>query len=1376
MTPLEGFVKLKCWYSLVYTLLIFTSIYSQSQLTFKHITMQDGLPDDGVEWVIQDHLGFLWIATRIGMVRYDGYEFVSYKSGGINSFGLDQDRLRVLYEDSRGDIWAGADGYLNRYVRSIDSILTYKSNDEDENALHGQGVYSILEDSKGNMWFGNYRGWLNYIPKQQLESYERKIEFKSIKERGHKETYIVYNLLEDRTKNIWACTRNGLMKIIDFNVEVIQAVPSEEYDRNNTFFSMVEDSKNKYWLGTYGKGLAFFNDSTKTFEFYPYRQTDFKRYSSNNILSLLIDRKDRLWAGTQGAEGGGLLQFDRNLKRYKRFTHIPEVEFSLMDGAYFHNIIEDNSGTIWMPAFQKGITRMDPSLNQPEYYYYGKENDIGIENGIILTSYEAENGIIWSGTTDGLLKYDIVKKKYEKVDLPKLSCGNKYVIKLITEDQRGYLWLSSGWSGHLWEYDPINNSLYCFTHDTTKEKLTIPYITGLESDQNRIWISTYGGGLNKLDPISKTVQRYFVGGPNSKKDDPEEINKMAIDASGSIWVASYDRTLNKFDKQKEDFLRIPFKNLNGGFNTTGMLIDSQDRIWLATRLGGIIIYNIKSGIHKNYTIKDGLPANDNLRDFFEDSAGNIYCRTTEHLLKFTSEGKFDKYFLFDLGKADLISAYYVKPTNEIFLTTSKTLLKFPAGGIRPNQTAPKMVITDFRYFDKSIKQELEPQLRTPISLLNSIELEHYQNDFSIKFTGLHYTRPNKNEYKYILENYDDNWKLAGTNRTVKYTNLSHGKYLFKVLGSNCDGIWATTPATIEIIINPPWWLTWWAYSGYAIIIISVIAITWILQLRRIRIKNELKMKEFESAKLKEVDNMKSNFFANISHEFRTPLTLIKGPIERFLYEEKKSDRKEVFKMVLRNTNKLLNLINELLDLSKLEAGKMKLCVGKYDIISFTKGIVMSFSSLAESKEINLFVKSNEKLIELYFDKVKMQKIISNLISNALKFTPERGSINVSLKKDVNDNKVIIEVIDSGMGVPENELPKLFDRFYQVIRDGSHSTTGTGIGLALTKELVSMHHGKIAVKSKLDEGTTFTIEIPLGREHFSDEDIMLTDEKEFEFDSIDLFQIEENILSKNNNKSLVLVVEDNDDVLKFIHDTLKKNYNVICAKNGEAGYKIAMEKIPDLIVSDIMMPIMDGNKMCELIRKDEKTSHIPVILLTAKAEEADKIEGLETGADDYIIKPFDSVELIVRINNLISQRHMLRQKYLREAEIHPTEVAVTSIDKLFIEKAIKIIEKNIDNSDLGIENFAEQLAMSRSQLYRKFCAVLGEKPNEFIRKYRLKRAADLLKQNFGNITQIAYEVGFNDPAYFAKCFKKLYKMNPFEYEKKLSKNKDLENKV
>ena len=1097
------------------------------------------------------------------------------------------------------------------------------------------------------------------------------------------------------------------------------------------------------------------------------------RYGSNNILSLLIDSKGNLWGGTQGAGGGGLLKFDITTKTYERFKRNSKIPTSLMEGAYFHNLFEDNSGTIWMPVFQGGVTRIDPSLNQIEEFYYGTKNQNGIDKEKIKCFYKAKDGTVWVGTNSGLLKYDTITKNFQKINgIPSEKvCGKKFSISEIVEDTQGNLWLSGGWSDILWNFDPKSNKLKCYTHKKNSSKgYSNPYITGIATDkEGTLWISTYGGGLNKYTLKTGKFKRYFIGGKGSKKDDPEEINRLCLDTSGGVWVASYDRTLNHFDKSTETFTRIPFKNISCGFNTTGMLIDSKNRLWIATRLGGIILYNIEKKTHKNFSIEDGLPVNDRIKDFFEDAKGNVYCRSAQHLIKFTPTGKYERSYEFDLGGKNLTGAHYVKSTNEIFLTTDNVLMKFNPDKIRKNLTPPKMVLTEMLLFDKELKLDKDSPLNQPINLIKEIELQHWQNDITIKYAGLHYTRPEENKYKYMLENYDQDWRDAGFTRSAGYTNLSHGEYVFKVIGSNCDGVWATTPATLKIIINPPWWLTWWAYTIYVLIFLGILSYAWMLQVRRMRIKNELKMKEFENEKLKEVDRMKSNFFANISHEFRTPLTLIKGPIEGLLREEKKSEKKEAFKIVLKNADRLLNLINELLDLSKLEAGKMKLCVSENDIVSFVKGLVMSFESFANRKEIDLSVNVPSNQIMIYFDKEKMQKIISNLIYNALKFTHERGKIEVEINDSVEE--VEIRIKDNGIGIDEKELPKLFDRFYQVISDGGPAHEGTGIGLALTKELVQMHSGSIKVESNLGKGTVFIITLPKGKDHLSEEDIILEDKEEFEFPDIT-----EPIVAEGRNVDdkypIALVVEDNLDVMKFISDILKKDHKIITAENGNEGYLQALSIIPDIIISDIMMPVMNGDEMCRLIKQDEKTSHIPVILLTAKASDEDKIEGLQTGADDYIIKPFNAEELKIRIKNLISQRKALREKYLKEAEIHPADVAVSSTDKEFINKAISLIEDNLSDTLFSVEDFAEGLSMSRSQLYRKFSALLGEQPSDFIRKYRLKRGAELIKKKFGNISEVAYEVGFSQPAYFSKCFKKLFGMNPHEYEKKELNKKEL----
>ena len=529
------------------------------------------------------------------------------------------------------------------------------------------------------------------------------------------------------------------------------------------------------------------------------------------------------------------------------------------------------------------------------------------------------------------------------------------------------------------------------------------------------------------------------------------------------------------------------------------------------------------------------------------------------------------------------------------------------------------------------------------------------------------------------------------------------------------------------------------------------------------------MKEFETQKLKEVDQIKSKFFANISHEFRTPITLIKGPVERLLNNDKVDDPKKIYRMIKRNSERLLNLINELLDLSKLESGKMKLSAQSGEIVSFTKGIAMSFESLAEKKDIQISVSSSSDMIELYFDKVKMQKIIANLLSNALKFTIEGGKITISVKEESAVQKAVIKIADNGIGIPQKELSKIFDRFYQVVTSKTNGYEGTGIGLSLAKELVEIHHGEIAVESEVKKGTTFILSFPLGKNHLKENELIYTDTEVIQQE--DNFEVEKSVSSgEGKEKPLLLIVEDIKDVRDFIISIIENEYKYYEAENGEEGYDKALEHMPDLIISDIMMPRLTGDRMCEKLKKNQITCHIPIILLTAKTSGEDKLIGLEIGADDYLIKPFNEKELLARINNLIVQRRNLREKYLREAEIHPTEVAVTSLDKRFIEKVIEIIDRNISNPELSVEQIADDLVLSRSQFYRKFSSVLGEKPNDFIKKYRIKRAADLLKQNFGNITDVSYEVGFDNISYFIRCFKQIYKQSPLEYEKSCLNNK------
>ncbi|MDQ3534289.1 MAG: ATP-binding protein, partial [Bacteroidota bacterium] len=671
-----------------------------------------------------------------------------------------------------------------------------------------------------------------------------------------------------------------------------------------------------------------------------------------------------------------------------------------------------------------------------------------------------------------------------------------------------------------------------------------------------------------------------------------------------------------------------------------------------------------------------------------------------------------------------------------------------------------------------------------------IELPYDENFLSFEFVVLNYDAPEKNQYAYKLEGLDKDWIYSGTRRFASYTNLDPGAYTFRVKASNNDGIWNEQGAYLHLAILPPWWQTWWAYSLYGFMGICFLYVLRQYTVNRERMKHELKIQRLEAEKMHEIDHLKSRFFANISHEFRTPLTLILGPLEKITssHTEEKPD-KSVYHMMLRNARRLLHLINQLLDLSKLEAGSMKLEEKPADLVAFLKAMVFSFTSLAEMKQIQYHFQFPSEHPVVYFDADKLEKIITNLLSNAFKFTPEGGEVAVIIKLQPADKQAlstfpadliqrgisskanILELIvqDSGKGIPQDQIDKVFDRFYQADTSHTREQEGTGIGLSLVKELVELFSGEIAVESQPGQGSCFTVRLPLLVANFKQ--VTLTG------NNLPPIPINHNLNSPENGFTvapypeienpdpeapLILIIEDNADVRFFIRENLQPVYQVIEAADGKEGYKLAVKNIPDLILSDVMMPKMDGVELCSKLKTNEKTAHIPVILLTAKASGGDKVEGLETGADDYLIKPFESTELLVRIKNLIDSRRKLREIFSREITLGPTSITINSVDEQFLQRIMKIIEEHMEDTSFDVEIFSREAGLSKIQLHRKLKALTNESPGDFIRIMRLKRAADLLSQNAGTIAEVAYKVGFQEPSYFTRCFHKQFGKTPSEF--------------
>ncbi|MGE5811478.1 MAG: response regulator, partial [Ignavibacteria bacterium] len=728
-------------------------------------------------------------------------------------------------------------------------------------------------------------------------------------------------------------------------------------------------------------------------------------------------------------------------------------------------------------------------------------------------------------------------------------------------------------------------------------------------------------------------------------------------------------------------------------------------------------------------------------------------------------------------------AYSQSSSGELFFGGLNGVNAFFPANIRDNIYIPPVVITEMKFLKGGNDEEKDRQTPVNKSISNSeVAIPYSQNSFTIQFAALEYTASRKNRYMYKLIPVNDDWINLGTRRNVTFTELGAGEYELIVKGSNNDGIWNEEGTKLKIIIAPPFWQTAWAYGVYAVLFIIFLYIVRRYELSRLRLKNRLKIESFETQKLKELDELKSGFFANISHEFRTPLTLILGPAEQLEQSETDNNKKEKLQTIKSSANRLLRLINQILDLSKLEKGKTKLHCEESDLVLFLKGIAASFSSIAERKKICLQVLNETPEIQTYFDKDIFEKIFYNLLSNAFKFTPQGGSIEVKISRpDLDPGRISlinycnISIKDSGIGISEEDLPKVFNKFFIVENISGFTEQGSGIGLALVKELVELHKGNISVESKINEGSTFTVSIPTGKDFVLDDEIRnVTTESIIPKNRIKEFLDEERALVENEYDQVVdkgvddsliaLVVEDNSELRKYIASILQTDYKVLEASTGKEGCIKAAESIPDIIVSDIMMPEMDGYSLCKKLKTDERTSHIPIILLTARAGDEDKLNGLETGADDYLTKPFSSKELSLRVKNLIEIRQTLRKKFSSSLVIKPKEIATGSVDKTFLEKAMKTVEKNISNDKFSVEDFSSEMNLSHSQLHRKLKALVNQSAIQFIRSIRMQRALELLQSDSGNIAEIAWQVGFGDPSYFTKTFSKHFGYLPSDVNK------------
>ena len=1351
----------------------------------------------------------MWIATQDGLNKYDGYKFTIYKNNPRDSLSLPNNFITALYEDHSGELWIGTGfGGLCRYDRNQDTFVRYKHEKDNPNSLCGNQIVCIFETRQHVLWIGGSGG---------LSKYNRKSD-----------NFVRY--FPDKKS------------LFQKNVNFVGAI--------------TQDQSGQLWIGTWNQGLFCFNSEEDTFFKYeptPKYAKNFIDRFTDKLIASRLNGEDYLWFTSYP---NGLYRINLESGEIRHYQHQPDNPISIGDNKTWALYQTGNWGNELWIGTESGLDRFDMQTEKFTHYQHQLGNKRSLNNDYVSAIFKDNSGLMWVGTKEGVDKFDPGSTKFKTIQQdignPESISGRVLAIhESILEGDRPVLWI--GTSEGLYEYDSISGFFTRFKHDPgNTNSLSNDFITGIiesgSGNRKFLWIST-NHGLNRIDLKNKRIECYYI-----PDNDPVQnmMHSICEDKDGIIWIGTQSSYLYSFDLGMEHFTRynghpspifamhidtseILWLGTNDGLYkfdiltkkeipyqypaTAGKSIiwdifeDKKGMLWLATS-DGLRKFDLSTKKFTHFSVKDGLPDNA-LWSIEEDKHGNLWISTNKGISKFNPEQKsFQNFNAAEGLHGDEFSrSSYKNHRGEIFFGGRNGLTCFYPDSFKNNNNSPPIVLTDFQIYNKSIESGKNSQLKEQVSEVNEIGLSYDQSVISFEFAALEYRKPEKIKYAYKMESVDPDWVfIDATRRFVTYTQLDPGEYVFKVKASNSDGIWNDRETSVKITILPPWWKTRWAYFLYAIVILGSLFGLRRYELSRQHYKHQLELEHVEAEKFQEIDRMKSHFFANISHEFRTPLTLIKGPIERWLPKMELPEMRRDFEMTSRNTNRLLQLVNQLLDLSRLESGKMKLQVRPENIVELTRRMTMTFESMARMSDIELYFTGPDAPVTVYLDREHFEKIITNLLSNALKFTPKGGKVivDLSLRGDMaqtistnqsrsetsdkitspasrrvrndsnNANFVEIKVTDTGMGIQIEHLPYIFDRFYQAGDAHKKDNSGSGIGLALTKDLVELHHGIIMVRSDVDKGAVFTIWLPLGKSHFKAEEILdVPLDSHYEIEDpmnrrLTTYPLSENALSdwgRNNvaagksppkDAPSLLIVEDNPDMRTYILDTLAETYKVAVAADGQEGFEKAAVFFPDLIISDVMMPEIDGFQFCRMIKTDIRTSHIPVILLTAKSSGESKIEGLETGADDYLTKPFNAAELRARVKNLINQRRNLRERFSREIYLNPKDVTVTSMDDRFLKKASEIAEQKISDPDFSVTNFVKEMGLSRTNLYRKLNALTGLSVKEFIRNIRLKRAAHLLQNHYGTISEIAYAVGFNNPSYFTECFRKQFRQLPSQY--------------
>uniref|UniRef100_UPI0032173A66 hybrid sensor histidine kinase/response regulator transcription factor n=1 Tax=uncultured Draconibacterium sp. TaxID=1573823 RepID=UPI0032173A66 len=1300
--------------------------------------VEDGLSEDYIHSLIEDQNGFIWIGTRNGLDRYNGYGFekidLPYDMQG-------QEQVRSLLEDRQGNIWIGTNSGLFCKEFETDRIFKIDLNEQVE-------VNCLFQDNSGSMWIGASNGILfNYnLTDGKSKSY-------SIPEK-----LFITNICQKNDDLIIVFRYYGIAVL---NLMSERFFYSKEYNvfDNKTIEAFCKSKAGDLVLST--KSGTFFKEKNKQAQNITRVSTEIDDHSLESVYTITQINDTSIWLGT---DGSGILDLNPVSKKVRFIDFNSNIPIKSVT-----SILQSKNGLIWLGTTNSGLHVFDPNRSLFEHWEYEKGNPTGLGGNSVLSIIELENGDIAMGLDGGgITIYDRMQQRFIHSNAPGIDVNNTL---FQSKDDRSLL-LGTFENGLKSAKIKDDKQLIAIKkEDPISRNSNIKCI--YEDKKGNQWISTHTGifkrdadGNKQIKKVENNLLRYM-------------FYVIYEDENSVLWLGGEDR-LTKYFPDKDSIANIGLE-AHQLFQITSITQTEDKSIWVGTKMG---LYKINplNNIQIHYTMENGLPSN-SVNSILYDGKESLWLGTDHGLVQMNITNEifrsFDKEDGLKRVNFNENSALKSKDGRLYFGATNGVCSFYPEEIVK-NEQAPNIAFTKFELFNKEVKvDDGSDILNGTLDLTKTINLKHFQNGFSIEFVALNYTNSSKNRYAYQLLGLSDEWIDLDNNRKLTWNNLASGKYILSIKASNNDGVWNETGRKLEIIIAPPWWKTWWALSIFALFFIFIVVLINRYVLRQFRLQDALKIEKIEKENQIKINDLKTQFFMNITHEFKTPLTLIISPLEKVIAGlTRNNSQKKQLVMVYRNAIQLLRLINQLMDFRKVELGKTKLKLEHFDLVHFIHEIIQPFKVLAKEKKITVLFDQKPDELTWWFDHEKLEKIIYNLLSNALKHSPEFGTVEIVLSIESNPKnnlpeKVNICVTDNGQGIPQKEQEAIFERFYRLEND---SSTGTGIGLALVKSFTEMHGGILSVDSEINRGSTFKIQLPLLKESNTENKEI---EPKYDGDVLQkkLITISDTHMMPNlmneysdeeDEKYKILVVEDEKEIREFIVEILSLYFRVKQAANGEEGFEIAKSEFPDLIISDVIMPRINGFELCKKIKTDNDLCHIPVLILTALSSEEEQIKGLKIGADDYISKPFNANTLIYKIKTIIENRRKIINRFKTETAIQPVDIVTHSVDEELIEKTVAVIKENIADSDFKVDSLVSELGMSRSVFFRKIKAITLMSPNELIRAVRLKYSAELLLKSNFNISEITYEVGFVSPKYFRECFKKQFGITPTEYRQNSNK--------